>query len=348
MNIRLACVCFSAADRVLYVRYFCMQVAESYISDERVGFAEPMSGVELYFCPPLRKTVEMLSKILPKEQIQAVNSIDNGLIGIIVWRKTNLTSSISPTASSHHKHSSKRQYFSRRQQDSTNVNANPSHTAVPSTGHKNTETGPPSDDDDDNDDDDDIPPGFGPAAARVEDDLPEFNFSGGSNSSSHMVQRSRGPGNVPLHSVNQAPSRPVEQMRELVHKYGQNKANVPSVNWQDKFGGSIQPWNDDDDDIPEWQPQNSQNQLPPQLAMHNFHLRPHILNQSFPGSPQQPIMPTQYLQPPMNVTHGQRNFGPQWDPSTQGNNMQPSGGQHYGAPVQGAAWPQNVSRTRGF
>ncbi|KAG5018679.1 hypothetical protein AAZX31_06G070200 [Glycine max] len=309
------------------------EVADSYILDERVGFAEPVPGVELYFCPPHKKTVEMLSNILPKEQIEPVNSIDNGLIGIIVWRKTNLTSSISPTTASHHKHSSKRQYFSRRQQD-INVNANSTHKAVPSMGVKTTEN-----------DDDDVPPGFGPPAARVEDDLPEFNFSGSSNPS-HLGQKSMGPPNmVPLHSANPAPPRPAEQMRELVHKYGQNKPNVPSVNWQDKFGGTIQPWNDDDDDIPEWQPQNSQNQFPPQQTMHNFHLRPHILNQSFPGSQQQPIMTPQYLQPPMNVTHGQRNFDPQWVPSPQGSNLQPGGGPPY---AQGTTWPQDASRSRGY
>ncbi|TKY74676.1 PHD finger protein 3 [Spatholobus suberectus] len=316
-----------------------LEVADSYISDERVGFAEPVHGVELYFCPPHKKTVEMLSNILPKEQIEAVNSIDNGLIGIIVWRKTNLTSSISPTTSSHHKHSSKRQNLSRRQQE-INVNANSTHKAVPSTGFKTTEN--------DDDDDDDVPPGFGPPVARVVDDLPEFNFSGSSNPS-HLIPKPMGPpGMVPLRSVNQAPARPVEQMRELVHKYGQNKLTAPSGKWQDKFGGTIQPWNDDDDDIPEWQPQTSQNQFPPQQTMHNFHLRPHILNQSFPGSPQQPIMTTQFLQPPMNVTHGQRNFDPQRVPSAQGSNLQPRGGPPYGAPAQGTTWPQHVSRSRGY
>ncbi|XP_061346190.1 uncharacterized protein LOC133291872 [Gastrolobium bilobum] len=317
------------------------EVAESYISDERVGFAEPVHGVELYFCPPHKKTAEMLSKILPKEQIEAVNSIDNGLIGIIVWRKTNLTTSISPTTSSHHKHSSKRQHFNRRQQD-TNVNANSTQKAVPPTGFKPTETGPPSDGDDD------IPPGFGPAPARVEDDLPEFNFSGSSNPSSHLVQKPMGPGSVPFHSVSQVPSRPVEQMRELVQRYGQNKANVSSVNWQDKFGATIQPWNDDDDDIPEWQPQTSHNQFPPHQTMHNIHVRPHILNQSFAGSPHQSIMSTQYMHAPMNVTRGQRNFDPHLGPSPRGNNIQPSGGHPYGTPEQGTTWSQYVSRSRGF
>jgi len=338
-------VWFSYLRRLRFVflykrQYLCLQVADSYISDERVGFGEPVHGVELYFCPPHKKTVEMLSNILPKEQIEAVNSIDNGLIGIIVWRKTNLTSSISPTTATHHKHSSKRQqYFSRRQQD-INVNANSTHKAVPHTDFKAIEN---------DDDDDDVPPGFGPPAARVEDDLPEFNFSS-SSIPPHLAQKPKEPPNmVTLHSVNPAPppARPVEQMRELVYKYGQNKPSTPSVNWQDKFGGTIQPWNDDDDDIPEWQPQTSQNQFPPQQTMHNFALRPHILNQSFPGSQQQPMTP-QYLQPPMNVTHSQRNFDPQWVPSPQGSNLPPRGGPPYGAPAQGTTWPQNVSRSRGY
>ncbi|CAL0319183.1 unnamed protein product [Lupinus luteus] len=328
-----------------------LEVADSYIVDERVGFAEPVHGVELYFCPPHKKTLQILSNILSMEQIDPLNSIDNGLIGVIVWRKTNLTtSSISPTTTTlHPKNSFKRQNSSRRQQDA-NLNAHLTHKPVPSMGPKPVEIGPPCDDDDD--DDGDVPPGFGQPIARVEDDLPEFNFSTNSNSSHVLVQKPTGPSMVPFRSVNQSlPSRPAEQMRELVHKYGQNKANATSVNWEDKFGGTIQPWNDDDeDDIPEWQPQNSQNQFHTQQTMHNFHVRPHTMNQSFPSSHQYPIMPTQYLQPPMNVTHGQRNFGPPLVPSAQGNNLRPNVGHPYGVPgqVQGTTWPQNVARSWGF
>ncbi|KAE9609211.1 hypothetical protein Lal_00020086 [Lupinus albus] len=323
-----------------------LEVADSYIVDERVGFAEPVHGVELYFCPPHKKTVEILSNILSKEQIEAVNSIDNGLIGVIVWRKTNLTtSSISPTTTSHQKYSFKRQNSSRRQQDA-NLNAYPTHKPLTSMGSKPIETGPSCDDDDD---DDDVPPGFGQPVARVEDDLPEFNFSTSSNPS-QVVQKPMGPRMVPFGSINQSlPLCPAEQMRELVHKYGQNKANATSVKWEDKFGGTIQPWNDDDDDIPEWQPQNSQNQFrTQQQIMQNFHVRPHTLNQSFPSSHQYPIMPTKYLQPPMSVTHGQRNFGPPSVPSAQGNNLQPNVGHLYGVPGQGTTWPQNVATSRGF
>ncbi|KAI4337376.1 hypothetical protein L6164_015801 [Bauhinia variegata] len=296
--------------------------ADSYILDDRVGFAEPVPRVELYFCPPNKKTVEMLSKVLSKEQIEAFNAIDNGLIGVIIWRKTHLTSIVSPTSSSHHKHSSKKQNFSSRRQQDANMNPNLSPKPGPAKGFTITDTRPTSDDDD-------IPPGFGPAVARDEDDLPEFNFSGGVNPSPRMAQKPIGPpGLVPFPSVNQTTSRPLEQMRELVHKYGQNKTTVPPPgNWQDKFGATIQPWNDDDDDIPEWQPQTLQNQFPTQQQ----HTIPHSVNQSY-----QPMMPMQSRQPPLNVT--QQNFVPQRVPSAQGNIL----------PVQGVAWRQNIPRSRGL
>ncbi|XP_061359588.1 uncharacterized protein LOC133303659 [Gastrolobium bilobum] len=312
------------------------EVADSYISDERVGFAEPVPGTELYFCPPHQITIEMLSKILPKEQIEAVNAIDYGLIGIIVWRKTHLTSTISATSSSHQKYSSKKQYLFTRKQQDTNMNANPTPKAVPSRGSAATITGLSSDEDDD------IPPGFGPVVAQDEDDLPEFKFSDGSNPSSHLIHKSMGLGKAAFHTVNQAPSRPVDQMRDLVHKYGQNKANAPSGNWDDKFTVKIQPWNEDDDDIPEWQPQIPipHNQFPPKQQMLNYHM----LNQSFMASPNQSMLPIQSLQSPVNVMHGQRNVGSQWLPSIEENNPLPSGVQPYGA----TAWRQNVPGSRGY
>ena len=67
-------------------------MTDSYVVDERVGFAKPANGVELYFCPPHKRTHEMLSKILSPEHVEALNNIDNGLIGVIVWRKAQLTS----------------------------------------------------------------------------------------------------------------------------------------------------------------------------------------------------------------------------------------------------------------
>lgn len=309
----------------------------------------------------------MLGKIIQKEHIEALNELDNGLIGVIVWRKL---SSISPkSSSSHHKHVSKKQHFtSRRQQDSP-LNSNfASKSALP-WGLPPANSGPSLDDDED-----DIPPGFGPLAARDEDDLPEFNFSGGSNPpmSRFSSQKStRGPGMAALRAP-QTP-RPVELVRELIHKYGQNNASALSGNWKDKgcSGVVAQPWNDDDDDIPEWQPQ-----APPQ-QVHNFQqqmLRPHLVNHSHLASQQhthQTMQPLQSLQPPsINATNGSENpalwrqqqqQGTWWVPPGQASGirpssvgLQPDAGQFYGAPGRGVggqpglSWQQNVPKSRGF
>ncbi|KAF5456665.1 hypothetical protein F2P56_026117 [Juglans regia] len=320
------------------------EVADSYVLDERVGFSEPAPGVELYFCPPQKRTREMLGNILPAEHIEALNNIDNGLIGVIVWRKAQLTSRISPNSSSHHKH--KKQNLTSRRQQETNIDSsfkpkppNPPRGLTPT----NLTPSP--------DEDDDIPPGFGP---RDEDDLPEFKFSGGSVSSSQriFIQNISGASN----SLSQTPACPVDQnqMRELVHKYGQPKAGGPSGNWLDNrgYGVAVQPWNDDDDDIPEWQPQQaSQGQLPSsqQSSIHSFHqpmLRAHLVDQPPLGSaPQQP--------PHQGSTW--------WVPPVQGNSQQPSNlgcqpnvvGQFYGVPgrgvgQQGVAWRQNAPQNGGF
>ncbi|GFS44946.1 hypothetical protein Acr_00g0093120 [Actinidia rufa] len=282
------------------------EVVDSYVSDERLGFAEPAPGVELYLCPPHTKIVEMLSKHLSKGHTDTLNSIESGLIGIIVWRKPHLSSAISPNSSAHHKHSSKRQHFTPRRHHEKDpiMNANfASKQTLPPMG----------------DDDDDIPPGFGPAAARDEDDLPEFNFSGPTNPS------------VPKHfnSTNMSPCRPVDQVRALIHKYGQPSSNVISRN----VGIRTQPWNNDDDDIPEWQPQPlTQHHLPPQ--------QPPVLNF------QPPVLPQAVNQHPVNMVQGMFVAPPQGDgmwqqppgysglqPSNIG--TQPSGGQHYGVPVAG-------------
>ncbi|XP_062023504.1 uncharacterized protein LOC133739729 [Rosa rugosa] len=323
------------------------EVRDSYISDERVGFAEPCSGVELYFCPPHNKTCDMLSKIIQKEHVEALNTIDNGLIGVIVWRK--LTS---PKSSSHQKHASKKQHYSsstsRRHHD-TNSNANynskPSQPRVlPPTHTKVTH----------DDEEDEVPPGFGPPASRDDDDLPEFNYSGASNPSvpKFSTQRSsRGPGVYP---ESQTP-RPVDKMRELILKYGQNDSRA---SWNDD--------DDDDDDIPEWQPNPtpSQYQRPQLQPVNNYQqpmLRAHI------GSPLQQ-QPLQTPQPQMHVASGLQTPSPYWQQGNQwappppqsggvwATNVacQPESGQFYGEPDRGTAgqpgiaWRQNAPRSRGF
>ena len=263
-----------------------------------MGYAEAASGVELYLCPPHEKTLEILSKILSKDQPEALNAIDNGLIGVVVWRRAQL---ISPNSTSHHKHTSKKQHFtSRRQQekDTTNMNTNSPSKPTFSHGGPPLRSKPPHDDDDD-----DVPPGFGPATSRDEDDLPEFNFSGGSNTSGPQYStgyQSQLVGMASSHLHSQTSSRPVDQVRELIQKYGQPNTTAP-------LGVSMQQWNDeDDDDIPEWQPQTTQQQQlqPPPIEAHRFQQTMH--------APQQ--LPHQALQN-MHV-HGQQNAAQPWQQGT--------------------------------
>ncbi|XP_038898719.1 uncharacterized protein LOC120086244 [Benincasa hispida] len=345
------------------------EVAESYVMDERVGIAEPGSGVEFYFCPPHRRILEMLGRILLKETNEALNAIENGLIGVVVWRKTQLTS-MSPNSTSHHKRSSKKQHFSsRRPQETSNLkpnNISPKET-MPHGYFPIVATHPPPEEDDDADGDDDIPPGFGPSSARDDDDLPEFNFSGSANPPGFSSQNNhpptpRGQSSRPptFQPVSQTGSRPVEQMRELVHKYGQNLSkNISTANWGERgFSSvSIQPWNDDDDDIPEWQPQaaTSQHQMPPpshsqqQLPVRGFQqpsIRAHyMVNQQQPiGHP-----------PPLNVSQQGTWWAPQQGHNIN-NNLQPTSnfssshhgnnGQFYGAFGRSAS--SNPSNNRGF
>ncbi|XP_031488145.1 uncharacterized protein LOC116256101 [Nymphaea colorata] len=247
----------SSEDGLLRLR----EVSESYIEDERVGFAEPAPAVELYLCPLHGKMMEMLGRHMPADYLDPLKDIVEGLIGIIIWRKTHVTT-ISPKSSSHNHHrpGSKKHSSSRRQDRDIH---HPTHVgnAIPS--------GPlPSAAPADDDDIDDIPPGFGPASAaaagRDVDDLPEFDFTRGSKPLA-------GPRSVAPAIARATPPRPLgiplpaEQMRELVYKYGQGQGGGPGSNFRvapvsvssqpmSGFGPEVQPWNDDDD-IPEWRPQ---------------------------------------------------------------------------------------------
>lgn len=271
-----------------FVSCFCLQVADSYVLDERVGFAEPTQGVELYFCPPHQRTREILGKVLPEEQIQALDSVDSGLIGVVIWRRTQFTSS----AATEQQSASKKQHVttstskSRHKQDrfdpSVTVPYQPSR-------YSSRARMPPSDNGSSGgvDDDDDVPPGFGPApgASRDIDDLPEFTFSG-AGSDPRAAQGHPRIGSRP----SRAPSRPVDQIRELIHKYGQPGAEPSTGN----PGVKVQPWNDDDDDIPEWQPdgvgQRFKSTVPHNLAGHQF-------SQVYPSTGQAAMSMGQHQQP---------------------------------------------------
>ncbi|CAH8353402.1 unnamed protein product [Eruca vesicaria subsp. sativa] len=225
------------------------EVAKSYVADQRVGYAEPTSGVELYLCPSRGETLDLLSKVISKEHLDEAKCSDNiGLIGLVVWRRA----VSSPAA--RHKPGVKRQHSSLKNQPPVvtgTKNKNSSSTSLNVKNHQpppivavTTSIGNHGCEDDD--DGEDLPPGFGPAAVKDDDDLPEFNFN---TSTAPPVTSSPRPA---------APqSRSLNQVRELILKYGNSTGN----------NANKQPWNgqddDDDDDIPEWQPQVSGHQIQP-------------------------------------------------------------------------------------
>ncbi|KAF8085561.1 hypothetical protein N665_0663s0008 [Sinapis alba] len=127
------------------------EVVDSYCKDERVGFAEPVSGVELYLCPTRGRTTEILSNIVPRNQLDFLKSLDDdGLIGLVVWRRPQLKKP--PLSYSHKNHGS----------SLTTLNTS-RYGNMPQVNH---------------DDCGDVPPGFGPLpmARDDDDDLPEFNY----------------------------------------------------------------------------------------------------------------------------------------------------------------------------
>ncbi|XP_059275149.1 uncharacterized protein LOC132029802 [Lycium ferocissimum] len=292
------------------------EAVESYASDERLGFAEPAPGVELYLCPP--HILDMISKHLSKDPRELYDSTENGLIGVVVWRKLHISSTISPNSSSHHKHGLKKQQMIPRGQHekdgNVNVNLMPKGTMPPMSLKHDPAV----------DDDDDIPPGFGPKAVRDDDDLPEFNFSGNLNASRprHPSQNLTHGSRMPLYNQ-PIPSRPVDQMRELVLKYGQTGA-ATSNDRPTNVGLGIEPWNDDDDDIPEWQPQAPPALQRPSYPLGHSYTRPHLAHH-------RPLAPPMALpmQPPINnVPNRQQIMSPR--------------GQYQ------VDWRRDPSRARGF
>lgn len=246
------------------------ETIDSYVIDERVGFAEPVSGVELYFCPPHPKTMEMLGRHLPKDHINMLQANLNGLIGVVVWRRPHVTT-VSPRLPKHG--SSKKVHFStsRQQQNIANSKSTSDRSSMP------TPSRPPTNSPEFHPGEepiDDIPPGFGPAAGADKDDLPEFDFAHNRPKSTAQVSVTQ------THDLLPPAARPVEQIRELIQKYGQGESAR-------KPGNNIQPWNDDDD-IPEWQPhqqpQPQPQQLPPPpppLPQQSHNYMQQILQQPF-------------------------------------------------------------------
>ncbi|XP_008809014.2 death-inducer obliterator 1-like [Phoenix dactylifera] len=271
------------------------ETTESYIADERVGFAEPAPGVELYCCPTHSRIIEMLGRCLPKEHAETLQSTVNGLIGVVVWRRPYVTAS--PRMSSHHKRSSTKKQSSSRKPQNVDSSSTP-RSSIPSLPSGTpTNPAPPPDDDSF----DDVPPGFGPGNAKDEDDLPEFDFVHGSLKDSEPIPSQ--PAGVAASRRHHMPhARPVDQMRELVYKYGQGEiVKKPSI--------EIQPWNDDDDDdeddIPEWRPNRDNHPQvqaplppPPQLNVYPQQTGQSFqMNQHLASVPQQQLPPQPYTPP---------------------------------------------------
>ncbi|XP_010429563.1 PREDICTED: uncharacterized protein LOC104714030 [Camelina sativa] len=182
------------------------EVVDLYAKDQRVGYAEPASGVELYLCPTGGRTAEILSKIVPRNQLDFLKSLNDGLIGVVVWRRPQIKKA--PLYNSHKNH---------RGKDSSLTTLNMSR-------YKNMRQV------NNHDDIDDVPPGFGPVLTMArddDDDLPEFNYFSGGDVIMNRTRRS-------------------ESVRELIQKYGKSEPL-----WNQSF-------NDDNDILPEWQPQQSQ------------------------------------------------------------------------------------------
>nr|XP_043628665.1 uncharacterized protein LOC122600074 [Erigeron canadensis] len=309
------------------------EAVDSYIGDERLGFGEPNPGVELYFCPPHTKIIEMLCRHLSKSQNDILKPTDNGLIGVVVWRRPHIFNNSSTAQHKRHKTHN----IPTRRHETVNSNKSSNFTAHP-VNHKL----PPQPNNNNNnaDEDDDIPPGFGPgvaAAARDEDDLPEFNFSGNSNSSGQKI-----PGQVGFtaQGTQSNPSRPVDHMRALIYKYGQTASSDNSTRqWNKK--------DDEDDDMPEWQPQLPQNHLRPEVPIHSIHqpFVPNMVNQI--GAPQigQVARPHMTVQPNVNVLQSVVRWPP--PPPSDPHMLPPNNGvvpgQHYGG-----QWRLDAPRSRGF
>ncbi|XP_073154748.1 uncharacterized protein [Henckelia pumila] len=295
------------------------EAIDSFAADERLGYAEPSAGVELYLCPPTSRMTSLINEHIPKKQSETDSSIENGLlIGVVVWRRAHKSNIVSPNnSSSYNKHSSKKQSHDppKKMQDSSNVKANVNaqtraFTSASTNVARPTLMPQP-------DEEDDIPPGFGPMSsagvAKDDDDLPEFSFSGRLTPSVAGIS----PPHLHNRGVNSA-QRSVDQVRELIKKYGQSGDSAPGRSMVDDRSLGIKPWNDDDDDdIPEWQPQlpNQLHNQPYQLAQsHRQPLQVPLPNQHMVGTPsQQP--PRGWEGPPSSggwLTH-QLPPGPQRD-----------------------------------
>jgi hypothetical protein len=299
-----------------------MQSIESYMADARVGFAEPSPGMELYLSPINEKMLEMFTQLLPKEHSDNLKASTKSLVGVVVWRRP-LVTTVSPRSHSHHNQQNtsnrKSNNNNRRKEQVTSTNA-PKTSRSSISAHDPVKCALSNKNCDD--DDGDVPPGFGHMVNRADisnnnnntirnydDDLPEFDF-----------------GSTPKNANKGASSvvRPVQQIRELIQKYGQGTGGGgPGTGGGVSFKKPIfetKPWSandDDDDDIPEWNPNQGNrlhvNSLPsqPQVSPHRMHTTQNLPpiqssqygtpNQQNLQPPQEPVVPQHALRPAISM-----------------------------------------------
>uniref|UniRef100_A0A0E0LD60 TFIIS central domain-containing protein n=1 Tax=Oryza punctata TaxID=4537 RepID=A0A0E0LD60_ORYPU len=211
-------------------RQHLLQTIDSYISDERVGLVKPADGVELYLCPSQGKAAQILAEHLPKEHSSSLTVTGTSAIGVVVWRRPHVSPRI-PVRND----GSRKQSISRKQQaviaSAVPLSSKPTNERQ----HHRQDVVT-----------DDVPPGFGPGVVREDDDLPEYDFVTVPNAAANVVPSQQAYRNQQQHSQ-AASRRPVDHVREMVRKYGSRSA------------ATAQPWevDDDDDDIPEWDPNQS-------------------------------------------------------------------------------------------
>lgn len=72
-----------------------LQVAEQYRTGERVGYAEPSPGFELYLLPPGNDTTKLLAEHgHPQNNSDVIGEGEELLMGVVVWRKNQTQSSV--------------------------------------------------------------------------------------------------------------------------------------------------------------------------------------------------------------------------------------------------------------
>uniref|UniRef100_A0A0E0CHH4 TFIIS central domain-containing protein n=1 Tax=Oryza meridionalis TaxID=40149 RepID=A0A0E0CHH4_9ORYZ len=175
-------------SRAIMVTELCWKEG-SHESDERVGLAEPADGIELYLCPSQGKTVEILSRHLPKEHLESLAVSASSIIGVIVWRRPNV-----PRMPAHPRHDGSRRPSILKKPQVTGSTPGP-RPSLPMSLHGVPPGFPVQRHRHEEDVTDDVPPGFGPEQMRElvqkygkrssvqarpwddddDDDIPEWN-----------------------------------------------------------------------------------------------------------------------------------------------------------------------------